>query len=221
MGENTQKQDFIEVEYTGFLTDGLVFDTTDATVAQKHNLSGDEKKFGSMIICVGERQILPGLEAKLVGKEVGKEYKITLPPEEAFGRREVQKIKIIPLDTFKEHKLQPYPGLQVNVDGEVGIVTRVTGGRIMINFNHPLAGKEVIYEVKIKRKITDPAEKLKSYLETSFRMPKDTIKVEAKDTILEATLPLELPVQVMKVLEQKLTELIMSAVKIITLEKKK
>ena len=91
----------------------------------------------------------------------------------------------------------------------------------MINFNHPLAGKEVIYEVKIKRKITDPAEKLKSYLETSFRMPKDTIKVEAKDTILEATLPLELPVQVMKVLEQKLTELIMSAVKIITLEKKK
>ena len=63
------------------------------------------------------------------------------------GKKDVKKVQLVPLATFKEHKLNPHPGLQVDFDGKIGTVMRVSGGRVMVNFNHPLSGKEIIYEI--------------------------------------------------------------------------
>ncbi len=170
--------DFIEVEYTGKLTDGTVFDTTSERLAKQHNLPTENRQFASPIICVGEQQLLPGLDKELEGKEVGKSYTIPLSPEQAFGKRDIKKMKIIPMSTFYEHKMEPHPGLQIDVDGELGTVMRVSGGRVMVNFNHLLAGKEVIYEVKILRKVTDSKEQIIAYLNMGLRIPAEKIKVE-------------------------------------------
>lgn len=207
MTETIKKKDFVEVDYTGKLTEGLVFDTTVEKVAKENNLHSPNMKYSPTIICVGEKQIIPGLDEELEGKEIGKEYTVTLPPEKAFGKRDIKNMKIVPAGTFKEHKIEPRPGLQVEIDGEMGTITKVSGGRIIVNFNHPLAGKEVIYTFKVNRKIEDDKEKAAVFLSSVLRIPKENITVEVKENKATVTLPADLPVQITNIFVRKLTEL--------------
>lgn len=207
MSDKIKLHDFIEIEYTGKLTDGTVFDTTNEKIAKEHNLHSQKQKYKPSVICVGERQILPGLDLQLVDKELEKEYTVTLPPEKAFGKREIKQVQIMPMDMFRQHKVQPHPGLQVDVDGEMGLVTRVSGGRVMVNFNHPLAGKEIMYSYKILRKVTDQKEKVTAFLSTILRLPAETMKIEVKENTATVTIPNELPMQISTILAQKLVQL--------------
>jgi FKBP-type peptidyl-prolyl cis-trans isomerase SlyD len=208
MADKIKKQDFVEVDYTGKLEDNTVFDTTDKKTAQDAGLPTEKAKFGPMIICVGERQLLPGLDDTLVDKEINKEYEVNLSPENAFGKRDVKKMKIVPMSMFKEHKVQPHPGLQIDVDGKMGTITRVAGGRIIVNFNHPLAGKTVVYTVKINRIITDQKEKIASFLNTAMKIGEDNIKTEINEDKAEVTLPMLLPEQFTDAIGKKLAELV-------------
>ncbi|HIJ11552.1 TPA: peptidylprolyl isomerase, partial [Candidatus Woesearchaeota archaeon] len=81
------KGDFIELHYTGKLLDGSVFDTTDEAIAKESGIHSPRTKFGPTIICVGEKQLLPGLDAGLVGKKLGK-HTIELQAQDAFGKRD-------------------------------------------------------------------------------------------------------------------------------------
>jgi len=84
MAEKVQYHDFVEVNYTGKLADGTVFDTTVEAVAHNAGLPHQHGGVKPAIVCVGEKQLLPSLDADLVDKEVGKEYTTILPPESAF-----------------------------------------------------------------------------------------------------------------------------------------
>jgi FKBP-type peptidyl-prolyl cis-trans isomerase SlyD len=202
-----QKQDFIEIEYTGSLSDGTVFDTTSKEIADKNHLHDEKKKFGPIVICVGEKQILAGLDDQLVGKEIGLEQSANLLPEQAFGKRDVKNMRIVPISTFKEHNVQPQPGLQIDVDGKIGVVSRVSGGRIIVNFNHPLAGKEVVYKYKINKIITDAKEKLTSFVNSMFNIPIEKIKIEILDEKAIISIPMELPDQFKEMMGKKMAEI--------------
>ena len=227
--ENLQKHDFIVVEYTGKLPDGKIFDTTSEKIAREAKIFSEKMKYEPAEICIGEQQVLPGLDSALIGKEVGKKYTVSLAPEQAFGKRDVKKIKMVPAATFMEHKVQPFPGLQIDVDGEIGTVLRVAGGRILVNFNHPLAGKEVIYEVEVKRRITEQKEQVTAFVHRVFGVPEEQIGVEiiveravereksaegekyeegenGKKVVL--TLPFDFPAQLSDAFAQKLAELV-------------
>ena len=56
-----------------------------------------------------------------------------------------------------------------NFDGRIGKVISVSGGRILVDFNHPLAGKKLIYDIKILKKIEDQNEKTKSFIDFLFK----------------------------------------------------
>ena len=138
-----KKHDFLDIEYAGFLKEGnVLFDTTSELDAKKHNIHRPGSKYGPLTVCVGEHFLLPGLDAFLIGKEVGKEYKLDLTPEQGYGKKDPKQIQMIPLNKFQESKIQPFPGLQINVDGQMGMVKTVGAGRVMIDFNHPLSGKD-------------------------------------------------------------------------------
>ncbi|MBI2145724.1 peptidylprolyl isomerase [Candidatus Woesearchaeota archaeon] len=207
MAETIQQHDFVDVDYTGKLPDGTIFDTTSEKIAKEHHL-GEKRTFGPIIICIGERQILPGLDQQLIGKELAKEYTVTLPPEQAFGKRDIKKMKIVPASTFREHKMEPHPGLQIDVDGEIGTVAQVSGGRVIVNFNHPLAGKEVSYTFTINRKVTDQQEQLKAFLQTAFGIPTDKLPITIQDGKATIELPLALPAEITSLLGKKLQELV-------------
>ena len=165
-----QKKDFIEIDFTGRVKDGEVFDSSIKGDLEKlhsgHNHDVEAKPF---TFCLGEGMFLQGIDDFLVGKEVGKSYDIELEPENAFGKRNPTLIQTIPLKIFKEKEVYPSVGATFNFDGRIGKVLAVSGGRVMIDFNHFLSGKSLVYKITVLKKVDDINQKIKALNEFFFR----------------------------------------------------
>ncbi len=175
-----EKKDFIEVEFTGKTKDGEIFDSNIKENLEKlHSEHNHPIKAKPFIFALGQGMFLKGIDDFLIGKSSAKNtYKITLSPENSFGNRNPLFVQKIPIRIFKEQKMNPFPGAVFNFDGRVGKVLTVSGGRVLTDFNNPLAGKEVVYEIKIMRKIDNINEKIKAFNEFLF---KKNLKFEIKD----------------------------------------
>ncbi|MBU2053278.1 MAG: peptidylprolyl isomerase [Nanoarchaeota archaeon] len=168
------KKDFIEIEFTGKVKDGEIFDSNIKEDLEKVNSKLETKPF---IFSLGQDMFLKGVDEFLLGKDIG-EYKIELSAEKAFGKRNPKLIQLMPLRVFKEHNTNPVPGVMFNFDGRIGKILSASGGRIRVDFNNPIAGKDVEYKIKILRKVEDKDEKTKALIDFLFR--KD-FKFEIKD----------------------------------------
>jgi len=121
------------------------------------------------ILAVGKEMVLKSFDKDLEGKEIGKNYSIELQPEQAFGKRNPEFIKMIPMNAFREQNIMPQRGMQFNIDGQVVKIVSVSGGRVLVDFNNPLAGKVVTYDYKILRKVDDQKEKIDAVQDFIFR----------------------------------------------------
>ena len=213
------KKDFIEIEYTGKLKEeNVIFDTTDEKVAKENNL--ESHGYEPVVICVGEEQLLKGIDKNLEGKDIGKEYDIVIRPEDAFGKKNAKLIQLIPTSKFKKQNIQPMPGIQLNIDEMVGTIKTVSGGRTLVDFNHPLAGKELTYKIKINKKITDDKEKLKGYLKLSLGTKDFEIEISNNDAKIK--LKNTIPKEAEERLKNKIIELIPNIKKVdFTIEQQK
>src|SRR3989338_7233728 len=219
-----KNNDFIEVEYTGRLKDdNSVFDTTDSETAKKSGLESENASYGPVIVCVGEGHLIKEIDRAIVGKEEGKEYKFEFPPEEAFGKKDSKLIQLIPTGKFRKNKIQPVPGLQINIDGLVGTVKTVSGGRTLVDFNHPLAGKEVLYSLKINKIVNDDREKLLAFLKLNLGHNDDDFKIELIEGAANINFEHKIPEEAEKQLSSEASRLIPSIRKIVftTQEEKK
>lgn len=160
----TKKGDLVEVEFTAMTKDGIVFDTTSEEEAKKNNIFVEGKKFEPIRIFIGEREVVKGFDKALEDKEIQKEYEVEVRAEEAYGPRNASLIKVFPIDFFET---VPSRGTFVNVDGIIAKVISVTPGRVLLDFNNPLAGKDVIYKFKILKIIEDEKEKLEELAKKS------------------------------------------------------
>ena len=176
-----QKKDFIEIDFTGKTTEGNIFDSNIKENLKKLNSKIEPKPF---VFCIGQGMFLQGIDDFLIGKEVGK-YNIDLTPEGAFGPRNSQLVQMMPLKLFVEHKINPVQGAAFNFDGKIGKILTVSGGRVMVDFNNPLAGKDVIYEVNVLRKVEDINEKIKAFNDFLFKRDLK-FEIKGKTLILEA-----------------------------------
>lgn len=175
------KNDFIEMEFTGSVKNGEVFDTNVKADAEKIGLKIDGRPF---IVCVGHNMLIKGLDDAVIGKEIEKNYSIELPPENAFGPRNKSLVKLMPLKIFEEKKVYPRAGMTLALDDMLVKIISVSGGRVLADFNNPLAGKDIIYNFKIKRKVEDTSEKVSSL--TRFFLNQDfEFKVQDKKIIFE------------------------------------
>lgn len=156
--------DFVRLNYTGKLQDGTVFDTTVEKVAKEHGL--ETKELSPVVICVGQRMLIPGLDEALLAKKPGS-FSETIKPEGAFGKKDPKLLRIVPTQQLRKQNVQPRPGMQLNIDGSYGVVRSTGGGRTVVDFNHPLASQEVTYDVEILEIVQDPEEQVRSILRTS------------------------------------------------------
>ena len=155
MAEIIHKGDFIELDYIGRIkSNGRIFDLTIEKKAKEEGVYNEKQKYGPLKVCLGAGHLLKGLDIALEGKEAGKEYDIEIQPQDAFGTRNPKLIQLTGLKIFKDKNLNPVPGLTFAVNGALATVRSVTGGRVMLDFNHPLSGKILTYWVKIIRKIS-------------------------------------------------------------------
>lgn len=187
-----KNHDFVEIEYTGRIKeDNSIFDTTQEKVAKENGVYDKGADYSPLVMCVGENHVLKSLEEQLIGKETGEEYTFEIKAENAFGKKDAKLIQLIPLNKFKQQNIQPFPGLQLNIDGVFGIVKTVSGGRCLVDFNHPLAGKDLVYGVKINRVIEDNKEKLKSLLKMHLHV-KDA-EIDLKEGSVEIKTKQKIP----------------------------
>jgi FKBP-type peptidyl-prolyl cis-trans isomerase 2 len=204
-----KKKDFIEIEYSGKTKDeNIIFDTTNEEVSKKNNIHSEYSIYGPIIICVGEGQLLKGLDHRLEGQEIG-EYVFELKAEEAFGKKNAKLIKLVPISKFKDQGIRPEQGMQLNVDGNVCTIKSVSGGRILVDFNHPLSGKDLVYDIVVKRIVTDNKEKIKSLLNVILSIGEKDAKIEINES--EAKIKLkkkDIPKEVLDKMAEEIKRLV-------------
>ena len=178
-----QEGDFVRIRYTGRIG-GDVFDTTDEEIAKEEDIYNQMTEYGPVTIRLGSHHILAGLEEELIGKEVGTEGEVEIPPEKAFGEHDENEVRSFPVTQFRE---KPEPGMRVSIEGREGMVISVIGRRAVVDFNHPLAGKSVHYTYSIVEKVEDQAEQIRGLIRIFAR--RNDIDLRITDGTVELELP--------------------------------
>ena len=134
-----KKGDKIKVEYAGTLEDGTVFDTS-------------EKK-GPLEFEVGAGKLIKGFEEGVIGMEKGEEKEIKLTSSQAYGDSNPQYVKKVPKDQMPKEK-EPKVGMMLLLKSPDGRqipakITEITDKEVTIDLNHPLAGKNLTFKVKV------------------------------------------------------------------------
>ena len=156
--ESKKSKRMIKISFTGReLLEGRIFDTTQAEEAKKENAFDPDRKYEPMTIILGENEMLPKVEEALSGMKEGEKKTVKLTSVESFGDRNSKFVVVMPLKSFIDQKINPVPGLiirgEINGTVQAGKVQSVSGGRVRVDFNHPLAGREIEYEVKIEKEV--------------------------------------------------------------------
>lgn len=155
--------DFVYINFIGRIKDtGEIIDTSYEDVAKKENTFNPENKYGPMPAIVDANLVLPGLNDGIKEMKVGEKKEIEIPVEKGFGKRNEELVKLIPLARFKKQDIDATPGSFVTINRVRGKIASIDGGRVKVDFNHPLAGKVLKYELEIVGEIKDTVEKVKA-----------------------------------------------------------
>ena len=164
--------DFVRVNFTGKIKENdEVFDTTYDEIAQEAEIFDENKTYKPIPIVVGGNHLLPAIEKEIVGLEAGERKTVEVDSDNGFGPRDPKAIQLIPMKEFKKQGMTPYPGMRISAGGGEGRILTVNGGRVKVDFNHPLAGKDLIYDVEVTEIIEDNEEKIKSMIELHYSNP--------------------------------------------------
>ena len=164
--------DFVRVNFTGKIKENdEVFDTTYDEIAQEAEIFDENKTYKPIPIVVGGNHLLPAIEEEIVGLEAGDRKTVEVDSDNGFGPRDPKAIQLIPMKEFKKQGMTPYPGMRIQAEGGEGRILTVNGGRVKVDFNHPLAGKDLIYDVEVTEIIEDNEEKIKSMIELHYSNP--------------------------------------------------
>lgn len=178
--------DFVSVIFDIYANEKLV-QTTDEKKGKDAGLQINE--YGPQTIIIGKGFILKALDEAIKKKD---NDTIELVAEEAYGKRQKEMIKTFPKSAFDEQKIRPVAGITYDFNGMYGTVKSVIGGRVMVDFNNPLAGKDIKIEYKVESKIEDIKDKLDLVLDKILKVPKDMYKIEVKDKNVKLALPEQL-----------------------------
>jgi FKBP-type peptidyl-prolyl cis-trans isomerase 2 len=170
--------DFIRIDYVGRIKEnGEVFDVTREDVAKDNGIYNPNFKYGPVPVIIGSGFLIKGLEKELREMKVGDKKKIIVEAKDGFGKRSEKLIRLIPYSEFQKQNIEPIPGMPITMNNIPGRVISSSGGRVKVDFNHPLAGKELEYDVDVKSEIKGVDKKIKAVLEFFVKEDNPEIKV--------------------------------------------
>jgi peptidylprolyl isomerase len=134
-----QSGDTIKIHYNGRLTDGTTFDSSEGR--------------SPLEFIVGSGSVIKGFDEGVQGMIVGEKKTIEIPFLEAYGPEDPSMIIEFPVDRLPED-LKPEIGMQLNMNNAEGqqfpvVITGLTDENIILNANHPLAGKDLIFDLEL------------------------------------------------------------------------
>ena len=159
--------DKVKVHYTGTLEDGSVFDTSEDCTEKPDDHScgcGSSKGINNGCGCdshatdpmefvIGSGQLIPKFEAAVIGLEPGQSVTVTIQADDAYGQRAEEMVAVIERSEIPPD-INPEPGHQMEVILEDGspmpvLVTEVTETSITLDANHPLAGRDLTFAIRL------------------------------------------------------------------------
>lgn len=131
--------DTLHLHYTGMLDDGTVFDSSEGRDPLSFEL--------------GSGQIIPGLDNGVTGMEVGEKRKVRIEPEDAYGAHVPDRVQAVDRASFPDH-IPAEPGTPLQVQTQDGqtmnvVIADVTEDKVLLDANHPLAGKALTFDVEL------------------------------------------------------------------------
>ena len=200
-GKKVEEGDFILVKLTGRTQKGTIFRVSSEEDAKKAGLY-DEKKaeqgFYTPEFAIGGKSgfLNEGLTEIIKEMNYFEKKSVRIPPTKAFGKRDPQKIERMGIAKFRKVNEGKNPSLgqeYTNKKGQRGAITNVVQGRVIIDYNHPLAGQSIDYNLEIVDKIEEFNEKIE-YFMINKGIPKDNVpefivNYIKDDKTLEITIP--------------------------------
>jgi len=195
--------DFVQIDFNLY-ANGKLVQTTNSKLGKENNL--EVKEFKPLIMILGKNFLLKALDEEIV-KSGKSSNKLELTSNEAYGKRKKELLKTFTKSAFEEQKMRAVVGVTYDFNGMFGVVKSVIGGRVLVDFNNPLSGKNIILEYSNLKKIEDIKTKLSVVFETVLKLPSNIyeIKVDTKKVLIK--LPAQL-LQMKEQLEKSFAELI-------------
>jgi len=160
-----KKGDFLLIEYTAKVKEtGEVFDTTLEDVAKNERLYKEGEIYEPRLIVIGEGWVLKALDDNLPSLQLNKPEKFEIPLDKAFGPRDPEKLKMVPLRRLRDKGITPQLGMRIEYEKKLATIRTVGAGRVQLDFNPPLAGKTLIYETTAKKKLITHKEKISALI---------------------------------------------------------
>ena len=139
--------DTVQIDYTGKLEDGTVFDTSIEETAKQAGIYNANRTYSPLTFVAGAGQMIEGFDEGVIGMKVGEEKTIKIPPEKAYGEYNESLVIPVPLENISIENLKP--GQKVpTIYGNVTVV-EVNQTHATIDFNNELAGKTLIFDIKV------------------------------------------------------------------------
>jgi FKBP-type peptidyl-prolyl cis-trans isomerase SlyD len=170
-----KKGELILIDYVG-KANGEVFDLTNREKAEQEGVGNPNMKYEPVPALLGEGYVIPGLEEELLDMEVGEERELTVPQEKAYGKRNSEDIETYPEREFTKQDVNVNVGERVMIGNRQGKVISKGSGRVRVDFNHPLSGKDLDYWVKVVEKVEDDEEIARHIFD--YRLGHGEIEVE-------------------------------------------
>ena len=184
------KGSLVLVDYTARIKDtNDIFDTTREEEATKTNLYDPPHKYEPRIVSSGESWVLQGLDEALSTANVGDKLNIEVPPEKGFGKRDDSKIRMIPQRKLGDKADEVGVGDEIEIDNRRAIVRYIGSGRIQVDFNHRFAGKTLLYDANVLKKLDSDDEKVNALIKRRMGVDETKLQVNLAVPNLEIQLP--------------------------------
>jgi peptidylprolyl isomerase len=185
-----EKGSLILLDYTAKIKDtNEIFETTRENDVKNSEDFDPSRKYEPRLLGVGEGWVLKGLDDALLDANMDEPLNIEIPPDKAFGERDPSKVRMIPLRKLGEKANEVGVGDVIELDERMGIVRFIGSGRVQVDFNHKYAGRTLIYDATIVKKIETDDEKIASLIRRRLPIDSADIHFEKKDSELEIRVP--------------------------------
>jgi peptidylprolyl isomerase len=185
-----EKGSLVLVDYTAKVKDtNDIFDTTREEEAKKTNFYDPTHKYEPRIVSIGESWVLKGLDEALSNANVGDKLNIEVPPEKGFGKRDDSKIRMIPQRKLGDKADEVGVGDEIEIDNRRAIVRYIGSGRIQVDFNHRFAGKTLLYDANVLKKLDSDSEKVSALVKRRMGVDENKLQVNLAVPNLEIQLP--------------------------------
>lgn len=185
--------DFVLVDYSLKVKDtNEVFDVTMEDQAKAANVYSPEQTYEPKLIAVGQGWMIKGLDEALLDADEGQEKDLEIAPAKAFGERDGNKVRIVPAKELTKQGVTPRPGARIEVGGQLATIRSVGSGRVIVDYNHPLAGKTLVTKLYIRKVVSDPVERMRELIHRRIvNVKKDKFMISNLGTMVTVEMPEE------------------------------